>query len=140
MRKLGLGVLLAVLATVGTASTVSAAIGDFRVGTYTGTWCGVQNVQFNITSREGNDWIFDGTIFFPGYNQYDPVRIEQYSDNSLHMVRSLTGPGAGQTQTVDTYAPTLRDDGRGRYSYYASQSSSSPDCQGLNDTFLAVPE
>ena len=69
---------------------------DQHTGSSSGIWCGY-GVTFGIDSREpGDRWVFDGTIYFANFKQYDRLWIEQYTDNSLRMIRYLSGPGAAR--------------------------------------------
>ena len=107
-----------------------ADTGDFHTGKFDGLWCGY-GVTFNIDSKEAGDrWVFNGTIFFPSYKQYDRLWIEQYGDNSLRMIRYLSGPGAGQTQVVQTYPPAIRQGEAGVYADFQVQTANGPDCEG----------
>jgi hypothetical protein len=77
---------------------------DLRLGNFGSSWCGY-DARFNIESRDGDSWVFHGHIEIAKTNEYDELRIEQLDNNSLHMVRYLTGGNTGQTQIVQTRPP-----------------------------------
>lgn len=102
---------------------------DLLVGSYEGTWCNYK-ARFEIETREQNRWVFHGNILIHQTGQLDPLWIEQYSDNSLRIIRYLQGPRHGQTQVVQTYPPETHVR-RGRtYHVFRSQSSHGYGCSG----------
>jgi len=104
MKKLILFMVFSILCLALPEFPAFAGEYDLQVGTYSGTWCNYA-AKFHIESREGTDWIFRGHILIKKTGQYDNLWIEQYQDNSLRMIRYLTGAHSGQTQVVQTYPP-----------------------------------
>ncbi len=95
-----------------TAQTSQAAEHDLRVGSFAGNWCGF-DARFDITSKRGNTWVFDGKVLIKATGQYDRITVVQYADNHLRIVRHLTGAHSGTNQWVDTHPPeTLRRGGQ----------------------------
>ncbi len=84
-----------------------AAEHDFRVGSFEGNWCGLA-ARFDITTKVGNTWDFKGKVLVRATGQYDNVVIRQNADNSLRIVRHLSGAHAGTTQWVDTHPPETK--------------------------------
>ena len=97
MVAVGLGMSL-------TAQTSRAADHDMRFGTFEGNWCGFP-ARFELTRERGNTWVFEGKITIKATGQIDRVTVKQNRDNSLRIVRYLTGAHTGTTQWVDTYPP-----------------------------------
>ena len=96
-------VLVAVVLGVSLAPrTCEAAEHDLRKGKFVGNWCGY-DASFTIVKQNG--WKFEGTIFIKATGQTDRIKIEQFDDNHLRIVRSLSGEQTGRTQTVVTYPP-----------------------------------
>ena len=96
--------ILAALAFAVFAGQATAADGDFRTGTFKGKFCGA-SATFEVTSRKKGTWRFDGKILIKSTGEYDRLRIEQYSDQSLRIERYLSGPNTGKLQRVDTDPP-----------------------------------
>lgn len=86
------------------AGSAFAAPGDFHTGTFEGSWCRY-GARFDVVSRDGNSWVFRGSVLISSTGQYDHIRIEQFSDNSLRVVRYLQGTETGQVQTIQTAPP-----------------------------------
>ncbi len=80
---------------------------DFRVGTYVGNWCGFE-ARFEIKSKVGNTWDFKGKIFIRATGQYDNITVRQNADNSLRIIRHLSGAHTGTNQWVDTHPPETK--------------------------------
>ncbi|MGE0846257.1 MAG: hypothetical protein AB7L41_08300 [Flavobacteriaceae bacterium] len=96
-----------------------AAEGDMKTGTFEGYWCGAPAV-FEVTRQLSGQWVFEGKILIRDTGQYDTLRIEQYSDNSLQIVRRLSGGDSGKRQWVVTNPPELRKkDGRSFVRFFA---------------------
>ena len=109
---------LALLATVGlglslTPQASQAGDIDLRNGTFRSNWCGF-DARIQLTRRPGPDFIFDGTVTIEATGQVDKVFVRQLDDDSLHMVRYLSGSHSGQTQVMVTHPPELlkREDGK----------------------------
>ena len=96
-----------------------AAEGDMKTGTFEGVFCGAPAV-FEVTKQLSGQWVFEGKILIRDTGQYDKLRIEQYSDNSLQIVRRLSGGDSGKRQWAVTNPPELRKkDGRTYVRFYA---------------------
>jgi hypothetical protein len=90
------------------------ALGDLHLGTFEGKWCNYP-ATFYVQRQDPDSWIFHGRVLIKSTQQYDQIRMEQRGDNSLYMVRYLTGDHAGKTQVVQTFSPEefrYRDSGR----------------------------
>ncbi len=94
----GLGVSLA-------AGTCEAADTDMRLGTFKGNWCG-SKAEFVITKQIANRK-FQGTVEILSTKQVDTIEIQQYGDNSLQMVRYLSGEHDGKIQVTRTHPPEI---------------------------------
>jgi len=77
---------------------------DLRAGTFRGNWCG-SVAEFIIKNQPGEDWKFEGTVEILSTGQVDPITVQQLKNNSLHMVRSLSGKHEGQSQVMQTHPP-----------------------------------
>lgn len=130
--------LASILLATSTAS-FAAELSDMRRGTFSGIWCGYQ-AEFRVTSQDSGTWIFRGTVFFPEYDQADELFIEQYSDQSLRMTRTLgANTGAeGRKQMAQTHPPQLNSGGNGDYALYESESTGGIDCENRR-TRITVP-
>lgn len=86
---------------------------DLRNGTFRSNWCG-SDARITLVRRPGDDFIFDGTVLIESTGQVDKVFVRQLEDDSLHMVRYLSGAQSGQTQVMQTHPPQLlkREDGK----------------------------
>lgn len=94
-------------------SNLAAAGGvDLKVGSHPGYFCGYQ-VRYDIETQEPGRWVFHGKIWIRATGEYDPLWIEQYSNNSLRVIRYLQGANLGLTQVVQTNPPyeTMRAPG-----------------------------
>lgn len=96
----GLGMSLA-------APTSQAHEHDMRKGSFEGEWCGFA-ARFDLTAKRGTSWIFDGQIWIKATGQFDRLYVRQYADNSLYIIRYLSGVHNGKTQWVRTSAPETR--------------------------------
>ncbi len=108
-------IMIVVMATVGFGASLTAQVSgagktkpnpdhDLREGTFQGNWCG-SSAEFTIKKQKGEDWKFEGTVKIFSTRQVDPITIEQLGDNSLHMVRFLSGQFKGKTQVTQTHPP-----------------------------------
>jgi hypothetical protein len=79
------------------------AEGDMRTGSFFGQWCGGFQVRYDVTDRIGDTWEFNGRLAIA--DQYDHIRITQFADNSIAIVRYLNGDYHGQVQTLRTTTP-----------------------------------
>ncbi|MCW5719377.1 MAG: hypothetical protein KIS68_16285 [Bauldia sp.] len=134
-------VALAVLVICAFTLPSAAAQGDMRLGSFTALWCNY-NARIDIQSREGTSWIFHGRILIEATGQYDRIWIEQYSDNSLRMVRYLEGANAGATQTIQTHPPqtsVLPNRGPGLFTTFASERDYGFGCEGTR-SWIIIPE
>jgi len=77
---------------------------DLREGTFRGNWCG-SVAEFVIKKQKGEDWKFEGTVEILSNGQVDRLTVEQVQNNSLHMVRFLSGKHEGDTQVMQTHPP-----------------------------------
>jgi hypothetical protein len=121
-------------------AVAAAELSDMRTGTFQGIWCGYQ-AEFRVRSKEQGEWIFHGHVFFPEYDQQDELWIEQYSDQSLRMTRTL-GQGSGATgkkQMAQTLPPKLNNSDNGSYALYQSEFTGGIDCEGRR-TRMLVPK
>lgn len=137
MRSLGLAVALS--ASIAMVSAASAAIGDFRTGSFSGYWCSY-DARFDIQSRDGNTWVFHGRLFLSATNQYDELWVEQYSDNSLRIIRYLSGQYQGQTQVIQTFSPEQVIIGGVVMSAFSASSTAGPGCPSDTTTWIRIPE
>lgn len=85
-----------------------AADGDMKLGTFGVAFCGAR-AEFQVTSREGKRWVFDGMILITDTGQYDELTIAQFSDDSLRITRRLDGTNSGPRQTVETDPPVFEN-------------------------------
>ncbi len=121
---LGLATLVSVAAPL---STASAAPGNIRIGTMGAIWCNYK-AKIHLDTRQGGEWIFEGRIHIEQTGQVDRVWVKQYEDNSLRIVRYLSGEYAGRRQIVETHAPERYSEG-GRYvQRWKKSASSGPGC------------
>ena len=82
-----------------------AADGDMRTGTFGIYFCGAP-ANFEVQSREGKRWVFEGKIRIHDTGEYDRISIAQYDDNSLSITRFV--PGKNQVmQRVITDPPAI---------------------------------
>src|SRR5262245_39603060 len=111
--KISLVLVAGVLGVSLAPRTCEGAEHDLRTGTFQGNWCGF-DAQFEITKERKNDaWTFDGKILIKATGQYDKMTVVQNADNSLRIVRHLSGARSGTNQWVDTYPPeTVRSNGK----------------------------
>jgi hypothetical protein len=99
---------LSLLVFLAGAGASSAAGVDMRTGSFPGMWCDF-HARFDLDRRDaGGRWIFEGRILIVETGEYDPLWIEQYSDNSLRIIRYLQGSNLGLTQVVQTNPPFER--------------------------------
>lgn len=109
---------LALLAVVGlglslTPQASQAGDIDMRNGTFRSNWCG-SDAKITLVRRPGSDFIFDGTVTIESTGQVDKLFARQLEDDSLYMVRYLSGANTGKTQAMQTHPPQLlkREDGK----------------------------
>lgn len=86
------------------AGQAHAANGDFKLGTFGTMFCGAP-ASFEVTARRNQDWEFDGKIAIRDTGEYDQLFVKQMNDNSLVIVRYLSGRHTGQQQQVRTSPP-----------------------------------
>ncbi|MGZ3711055.1 MAG: hypothetical protein ACXVBE_04830 [Bdellovibrionota bacterium] len=114
-----------------------AEVTDFHVGSFTGVWCNYA-ANFTIKTQTRNTWKFRGEIYLPKTGQIDDITIIQKADNSLVMLRSLSGASRGRTQTVITNAPhRLVRDGH-TYVTFDSKETHGTGCEGMMG-YLLMP-
>ncbi|WP_375449393.1 hypothetical protein [uncultured Devosia sp.] len=114
-----------------------AADSDLKTGQYEGTWCGYSAV-FDIAVKERRRWVFHGKIVFPTYdNLADELWIEQYEDQSLRMIRYLSGTQEGWTQVIQTFAPEMHGSEAGYAPTFTVERANGPDCEGKPTQFTA---
>jgi hypothetical protein len=113
----------------------AAAEGDMRIGSFSGQWCGGFQVRYDVTDRIGDSWEFYGRLAIA--DQYDNIRIIQYADNSLAIVRYLTGDYQGQVQTLRTTSPQHVFRNGVLFSKFQGRGSG-PGCSDFGD--LWIPE
>ncbi len=82
-------------------------VSDLRVGNFGYQWCNY-GATFQIQSKEPDKWVFHGKILIQETGQYDRLWIEQYEDNSLRIIRYLSGAHNGETQVVQTHPPQIK--------------------------------
>lgn len=133
MRKMLLTCAFALLAVNAMAEET-----DLRIGTYEGRFCGAP-ATFELTGRVNGEWVFTGRILIRDTGQYDKLRIEQYSDNSLKIERRLSGSDTGKRQWAVTNPPDTRQkDGR-RFVYFFAARSNGVGCNnGGTQTWLQM--
>ena len=90
---------------VSLSAVTAQAEGDMRIGSFSGGWSGFP-VRYDVTNRVDNTWVFNGRIAIADY--YDHIQITQYADNSLLIVRYLSGQYSGLTQNLRTAPPQPR--------------------------------
>lgn len=135
MRRFAVAMVLIAIASV----AARAAIGDFRVGSFGGTWCN-STARFDIDSREGGRWIFHGRVLIVSTGEYDQLWVEQYSDNSLRIIRYLSGGNTGRTQVVQTSPPSLLIVNGQQISRYHTVGGEGLGCSAGAATWIDVPE
>ena len=81
---------------------------DLREGTFKGNWCG-SAAEFKFKKQPGEDWKFEGTVEILSTGQVDRLTVQQLENNSLHMVRFLSGKHKGETQVMQTHPPETLD-------------------------------
>lgn len=130
MKRLGNGIAAigAVATLLATSPVAHAADGDLRLGTFDGVWCGY-GATFHIERQDANSWVFHGHVSFDEHPDFDELWIEQYEDNSLRMIRYLSGEATGMTQTVQTHPPDFQVSGVA----FTKQQSYGPDCEAPGD-------
>lgn len=84
--------------------------GDMIVGTFGEMFCGAP-ATFEVNDGDTDTWEFNGMISIRDTGEYDRLRITQYSDNSLRIIRYLSGDNRGKRQTVRTSPPKFYSDG-----------------------------
>ncbi len=110
-----------VAASLVTAPAI-AAEGDMLVGTFGTRFCGAR-ATFEVYTQ-GDDWVFDGRILIHSTGEYDQLKIKQYSNNHLRIIRYLTGANEGATQWVDTSPPKFyQKDGRTVASFHSARGA-----------------
>lgn len=129
MRRAALTVILAVLVPASTA----VAGTDFLTGRFPGKWCNY-DARFDIETQDAGTWVFHGRINILATGEYDPVWIEQYSDNSLRIIRYLQGANLGRTQVSQTYPPQTNVNNN----VYYGQAGYGMGCEGT-ETILITP-
>lgn len=109
---------LALLAAVGLGLSLASQASqagdiDMRDGTFRSNWCG-SDARITLVRRPGPEFIFDGTVLIESTGQIDKIFARQLEDDSLYMVRYLSGKDSGQTQAMQTHPPQLlkREDGK----------------------------
>jgi hypothetical protein len=109
--------LVAAFLVLALSPTASHAAGyDMKLGTFTGNWCGF-TAEFTVTSiNSAGD--FKGTIYLPRTGQVDNMTIHQYEDNSLRIIRHLSGDRTGTNQWVDTHPPETKKSNGVRYANF----------------------
>lgn len=109
---------------------VAAADGvtDMRLGNFFAIWCNY-DAHLNVESRDGDSWVFHGHIQIDRTGQVDELFVEQYEDNSLRIVRYLSGPEAGQVQTIQTHPPQVKMIGGRQTAEFDSKNSYGVGCE-----------
>ena len=115
-----------------------ADIGDMRTGVYGTVWCGYQ-AEFNVTSRDGDSWVFHGQVHIKATGEWDEIRLEQMDGNALQIDRYLTGEFVGVVQSVRTFGPRHVERSGRLYSEFESRSSSGYGCAGTSTTLFGPP-
>ncbi len=64
-----------------------------------------------IKRQKGQSWKFEGTVKILSTRQVDRITIEQLEDNSLYMLRYLSGQHSGKTQGMQTHPPEILSSG-----------------------------
>lgn len=123
------------------AGQAHAANGDFKLGTFGTMFCGAP-ATFEVTARRNQDWEFDGKIAIRDTREYDQLFVKQMNDNSLVIVRYLSGRHTGQQQQVRTSPPKfLREANGQRIARFMSRGGTGVGCNNLGaHTLLEVPE
>lgn len=136
IKVLALGVVL--LAASGGASLAENRDADVRIGSYKGTWCGYPAI-ISIESKEKKKWVFHGSLIFPTYNNLsDELWVEQYGDDSLRMIRYLSGTQQGLTQVVQTKIPVMYNIGGVQTPHFTVERADGPDCEGKPTGFYLI--
>ena len=134
MRKV---ILAAVIALTGTTTFAQAGPEDLRVGSFSGTWCGYK-ATFELTSK--NDaWEFNGKIRIEKTGEYDRLFIRQNNNDSLRIIRYLSGANTGSSQNVLTFPPQVKSNSNGVYATFAGASGGGPGCKNAPVLFILTP-
>jgi hypothetical protein len=133
-------ILIALITLVGTSIAIApvarAQSADLRLGTFGREWCGYA-AAFNIESKEPDRWVFHGHVSFAHFPDVDELWIEQYEDDSLRMIRYLSGSQTGMVQTVQTHPPKFLKNSVN----FEKVTSYGPDCEGAaKGAELALPD
>jgi hypothetical protein len=139
MKKVILAVVIAFCGTATSALADPERPEDMHTGSFSGTWCNYA-AQFDLFSKK-DDWKFDGKIRIHKTNQYDRLWIRQYRDNSLQIIRYLSGEQDGQIQNVKTFPPQiLRGNGGQQIARFKGAGGGGPGCKNARVEFNLTPE
>lgn len=101
----------------------------FHSGVFRGQWCDGNQVIYHVTNARGvRSW--NGRM--QNGSALDRIRIDQLSDGSLRIVRTLTGASEGQTQQILTRPAAIRIFDGETYAQYWADSGTGPSCRGHN--------
>ena len=123
---------LACLAGLAVPTVALAANGDLRPGSFQGEWCRYEAI-YDLEEQVPGKWIFHGTITLPRTGQVDRLWVEQHADNSLRIIRYLSG---GQVQNVKMAPPVGASSTEAAF---YSVTSEGPGCAGKRST-MYVPQ
>jgi hypothetical protein len=120
-------------------AAVAAAdeVTDIHYGSFFARWC-EYDAWLNLEHRDGDSWVFHGHIRIEKTGQFDELFVEQYDDNSLRIIRYLSGPEAGQIQTIQTYPPQVKMIGGKQTAVFSAKSSDGPGCAYTKYTSIFV--
>ena len=89
-----------------------AAEGDMKAGSWGGVFCGAP-ATYEVQPDTSGEWVFEGKIEIRDTGEYDRLTVKQYSDNSLRIMRYLSGENTGKKQWARTGPPKFsKKDGK----------------------------
>ena len=121
------------------ATSAIAAKGDMTVGSFGTIFCGAP-ATFEVQTKASDSWVFEGEILIRDTGEHDALRITQNDDNSLRIVRYLSGDNTGKRQTVRTSPPKFVVKGGTRFAAFSASKGSGVGCNNQGAvTYLYVP-
>ena len=121
------------------ATSAIAAKGDMTVGTFGSQFCGAP-ATFEVRAKASDSWEFEGEILIRDTGEHDALRITQNDDNSLRIVRYLSGDNTGKRQTVRTSPPKFVVKDGTKFAAFRAYKGSGVGCNNQGAmTILYVP-